>query len=109
MGKASTNAGKDYYLRPDFIHPFNNTNTEKQGRPLSTQNPKCVENIINTEYKDQIGKDLYFKDEVKLDNENFIIDYDGKEFKWIVKNDNKIIILKDVYKRVLLSRKYKFR
>lgn len=114
MGKASTNAGKDYYLRPDYQYLFDNINPEKNGIPLSTKNPIFMETIVKTEYKDKKGKDLYFKDEVELEENGtnsgkFIVDYDGKQFKWVIKNDKKTIILKDVTKMLILSKKYKNR
>jgi hypothetical protein len=102
MGKASTNAGRDPYLRPDF--QFDIKVSDKPGIPFTTK-PAPMQSAVKTEYKDKNSKDLYFKDEVEVDNEKFEIDYDSKTFKWIVKNEKKTVALKEVYKRTVLVRK----
>ncbi len=107
MGKASTNAGIHPYLKPDFKSSIP-TEIENKGKPLSIKSQKIL-TIVNTEYKDCKKKDLYFKDEVELDGLKYIIDYDSKNFKWILIHDRKIIVLKDVNKRVLLTKKYSAR
>lgn len=109
MGKASSNAGKDYYLRPDYQHLFKDIKSTLKGIPFTTETPTFVDTVVNTEYKDKNGKDLFFRDEVALEDEKFIIDYDGKQFKWVIKNENKVIMLKEVSKKIILTRKQKNR
>jgi len=109
MGKASSNAGKDYYRRPDYQHLFKEIKEKVKGIPFTTETPTFVDTVVNTEYKDKNGKDLFFRDEVQLQDEKFIIDYDGKQFKWVVKNESKVIMLKEVSKKIVLTKKQKNR
>lgn len=106
MGKASTNAGIHPYLKPDFISPI--INTEKRGKPFNTKSANVM-NIVNTEYKDSNKKDLYFKDEVEFDGIKYIVDYDSRNFKWILVHDNKSLMLKEVHKKTVLVKKYSAR
>jgi len=107
MGKASTNAGIHPYLKSDFISPIKPV--ENKGIPLTTETPIFLKTVVNTEYKDSNNKDLYFKDEVELDGSKYVINYDPKNFRWILVRDKKTAVLKEVYKRVVLKKKCKAR
>jgi hypothetical protein len=109
MAKQSSNAGQHPYLRSDSTDLFKNIKKYQQGLPLSKEPIIFMNNIVKTEYKDSKGKDLYFKDEVEYGKENYVIDYDGKTFKWVLKKNNMVFTLKDVHKKTLLVKKCQFR
>ncbi len=108
MRKASSNAGIHPYLKAD-TNLFKDIKTYKQGIPIPKVIMPSTNTVINTEYKDSKGKDLYFKDEVSHDDKIYMIDYDGKNFKWILKRDENVLTLKDVCKSILLVKKYQYR
>lgn len=103
MGKASTNAGKDPYLRPDFQSDLKQH--DKPGIPFSTKAIQFVETLVKTEYKDKNQKDLYFKDVVKIDEVTYVIDYDPRNFRWILFNEKRTISLREAHKRTVLVKK----
>lgn len=110
MPKASSNAGLHYYLRSDYGHLFEKMKPNSDNMPLLPQDQvKIKSNVIKTEYKDEKGKDLYFKDVVEYDGETYSVDYDGKQFKWVIKSKTKVYMLRDVYKKLVLVKKYEFR
>lgn len=105
MPKASSNAGVHPYLRSDQPNLFDHVPKPSGGIRLSTITIKPMESVVKTEYKDKNGKDLYFKDEVEVEDKRYVIDYDFKQFKWVLKNEKKVIILKEVHKKTLLVKK----
>ena len=107
MGKASSNAGQHPYWKDDFISPIKKH--EHEGLPLSPKPIIFMDSFVKTEYKDSNKKDLYHRDEVKYENEKYRIEYDSKDFRWILSNGNKTIALKEVYKKTVLVRKCKAR
>jgi|SRR5579859_3772517 len=107
--KVSSNAGLHPYLRSDLPNLFSHIK-QPSGRPkLSEIKVKPMENAVNTEYKDAKGKSIYYKDEVKYNEEVYSVDYDSKKFRWIIRNDNKIFALREVTKKVSLVKKDKSR
>lgn len=109
MAKASTNAGLHPYLRSDTQHLFDHIPKASGGIRLKSTPIKAMDTVVKTEYKDKNGKDLYFKDEVQVEDEKFEIDYDSKQFRWVLKNEKKVIMLKKVCKKTVLVRKCKSR
>lgn len=103
MGKTSTNAGIHPYLKPDFVSPVKIS--ESQGIPLPKETPKFMDAVINTEYKDSQKKDLYFKDEVEYEGQPFEIGYDPRNFRWVIKSEKRTYALKEVSKKVILTKK----
>lgn len=103
MGKASTNAGKNPFSRPDFQSDLKQHTTP--GIPFPTKPIQIVETLVKTEYKDKNLKDLYFKDEVKIDDCVYQIDYDPKAFRWVIINEKTTISLRDIHKKTVLVKK----
>jgi hypothetical protein len=102
MGKTSTNAGIHPYLKPDFISPLKFP--EKKGKPFA-KTVKFMDVLISTEYKDSKNHELYFKDEVEFEGKQYEITYDAQNFCWILKREQKTVALKNVYKKVVLTKK----
>jgi len=108
MRRVSSNAGKDPYRRSDFISPFNPT-IKKKGIPFNFNIKPNFTVKIDTEYCDNVGNKLYFKDIIIFENEEYEIGYDGKEFNWIiflVKNNEKKLKLKLINQSISLHKKY---
>ncbi len=103
MGKTSTNAGIHPYRKTDFVRSI--FYPEVVGKPLPKEEPKFVNTVISTEYKDSKNKELYFKDEVEYKGKKYEINYDTENFCWILRQDHNTISLKEAYKQVVLKKK----
>lgn len=88
MSKASSNAGKHNYLRSDREDLFSHIKFSEGGIPLNSFKPIYKLQKINSEYVDKFGKQLFYRDIVSYKDEDYRIDYNSKEFYWILVNLN---------------------
>lgn len=86
MSKASSNAGKHNYLRSDREDLFKHIKFTEGGISLKGFNPIYKEQKIATEYVDKFGKKLHYRDVISYKDEDYRIDYNSKEFYWILVN-----------------------
>lgn len=87
MARISTNAGKHPYMRSDSGHLFGNLEPEKAGIPFNADIKIRFVNVVDTEYRDERDKIIYFKNIVKYNGETYQVDYDGQNFWWIIRSE----------------------
>jgi len=86
MNKVSSNAGKHPYLRPENDHLFDHIRIKEGGIPMNSTVKPVFVNAVQTEYTDKNGKKLFYRDVVMYKGEEYRIDYDSKEFCWVLEN-----------------------
>lgn len=107
MKNVSSNAGKHPYRRSDFVSPYTVT-YDKPGIKLIPITAK-FKTIIETDYQDKKGKRIYFKDVIIYDEQEYIIDYNAKEFFWIavsLKNESKTLKLSKIARKSTIKISY---
>lgn len=109
MSKVSTNAGKHPYLRPENASLFDNLFPEKEGLPFTKDMKVKFMIQVETEYKDKKKTMLSYRDIVTYQKEDYEIDYDSREYRWIMKNladPKKVEILREKAHLAVLKKKY---
>jgi len=107
MTKVSSNAGKHPYLRPENDHLFDHLRIEKEGISLSKVKPVFVDSV-QTDYSDQKKRKLFYQDVVIFKGEEYRIDYDTREYCWIMEkldDPKKRLNLKKTASSVVFKRK----
>lgn len=113
MTKVSSNAGKHSYLRPENSSFFDNLITkkhrQKRGLPLLPYNDVKFVIMIKTDYVDKNNRELYYNDVVSFNHEDYVVDYDSRNYCWIIRSENnskKIEILSKIASLTILKTKY---
>lgn len=87
MTKVSTNAGKHPYLRTgdEYDHLFDHLWIKTGGIKMNHAIQPKFKTVIDTGKKDKRGKKLFFKDVVLYEKKEYQIDYNAKDFYWILR------------------------
>jgi hypothetical protein len=88
MSKVSSNAGKHPYLRPENASLFDDLISEKEGLPFLPDDKVKFVHQVETEFVDKKKKTLFFRDVVTYNQEEYEVNYDSKNFCWIIRSLN---------------------
>lgn len=86
MTKVSTNAGKHPYLRIDLDHLFDHMRIKEKGIKMDHTKQPQFNTVVETGISDKKDKKLFFKDIIIYNNEEYQVDYNAKDFHWMISN-----------------------